>query len=104
MFGGIIKLLGGMLGEAAIDEFEDRVDATLDNAKLKVERIAENVVRKALAVTLLVMGMVFGLIGLGIFLTARVPVLAEGVGFIVIGLFIVLLAMVVKFTRDEKKE
>ena len=104
MFGGIVKLLGSMIGEAALDELEDRVDATLDSARVKVERIAERVVKKILALALLLMGLLFGLVGLGMFLSAQVSVFADGIGFVVVGLFIVLLAMMVKFAKDEKKE
>lgn len=103
MFSGIVKLLGGLVGEAVIDEFEDRVESTLDNAKVKIEHVTENVIRKLLAVALLVVGLIFGLVGFGMFLTAKVRVFGDGVGFIVIGLFIVLLAMVAKFTKEDKR-
>ena len=96
MFKGLIKLLGGILGEAVLDEFEDRVESTLDQAKVSIERIAENVVRKVLAASLLVIGLILGLVGLGIFLSRRVAALSDGIGFVVVGLVIVILALVAK--------
>ena len=103
MFNGIIKMLGGLLGEAVIEEFEDRVSSTLDNAKIRIERIAEAVIRKLIAVSFLIVGLVFGLVGLGIYLSASVQAFEHGIGFVVVGLFIILMALLVRLSGNSKE-
>lgn len=87
-----LKSIGSLLGESFIDDFKVKVDKTMDDVKVSVEQIVEMVIRKTIAFFLLLIGLIFGLVGLSRFLTQRVPAFSDGIGYVVVGLVLILLA------------
>jgi hypothetical protein len=105
VFEGLMKGLQGLISDTVLDSLEERVDATLDKVRVHLEgftdEIAEKVEQKIMAVMLLMLGLALGLVGLGMFLSTTVPALRNGIGFVMIGLLVILLAYFANKPRQK---
>ncbi len=97
---GLGKLLGGLL----LDDLQERVDDTLEDAKEKAIEIGERVIKKIIMMSLVLLGLLFGLVGIAWFLTAKIPAFSNGIGFVIMGLFIMILALIVSSQSQRKKK
>ncbi len=92
-----LKGLGSMVGESLLTDIKDKVDDTLEDAKLKVEETTEQVLKKLISFFIVLLGIVFGLVGLSKYLTEAVPALADGIGYVVVGLALLLLGWFARY-------
>ena len=98
---GLFKSVAGIFGESIMDDIQEKVDTTLDNAKLKIEIIVEQVLKKLSLFIIVMIGVIFGLTGLAKYLTAKVPSFANGIGYVIVGLFLLLLARFVSYMSKK---
>lgn len=99
MFKSLLKLLGGVAGEALIDDVKDKVSETVEDVKHKIEEAVEKAIKKVILVFLVFTGLVFGLVGVGIYLSQTTNAFAHGLGFVLIGAVLLLLALFASYMR-----
>lgn len=98
------EVLGKLFGSMLLDDIQERVDDTLEDAKEKAKEVGEHIIKKIIMMSLLLLGLLFGLVGIAWFITAKIPAFSNGIGFVVMGLFIMILAFIVNNqTRNNKK-
>lgn len=103
MFKEFLKGVTGFFGESVVDGLKEQVDDAVDHAKERAEALLERVIKRLISFFLVLTGLVFGLVGLGMFLSRRVPALGDGIGYILVGLVLVLLAWFAWYMRAEQK-
>lgn len=91
------KAIGGMLGEFLVSDIKEKVDEGLEGAKLKVEEIVEKVLKKLISFFILLLGFIFALVGLGKYLTETVAALHSGLGFVALGVALLLLGFFARY-------
>lgn len=104
MLGKFLKGIAGFFGEAIVEDVKDQVDDALDHAKERIEVMTERLIRKIISLFLVLIGLIFGLVGISKFLSAKVPAFADGVGYVLVGLVLVLLAWFARYMSAEKKD
>ncbi|MBW2982819.1 hypothetical protein KY327_00785 [Candidatus Woesearchaeota archaeon] len=103
MFKSLLKGLSSLLGETVLDEVQERVDTTIDEVKLAVEQAAENVVRQLILLAFVILGLVFGLVGIAKLLNDALPQLGQGAGYLLLGLVLLLVALIARHSGRERK-
>ena len=58
---GLFQSIAGLFGESLIDDIQEKVDTTLDNAKIHVESIVERVIKKLVIFFIVMLGLSFAL-------------------------------------------
>ena len=99
MFKSLLKTLTGIVGESIIDDVKDKVDETLEDAKLKVGEIVELVIKKLVLVFLVFVGLIFGLVGISKYLSEATIAFSNGLGFVLVGAVLLLLAVFAGYMR-----
>ena len=103
MFKGILKGLASLFGETVLDEVQERVDTTIDEVKVAVEQAAENVVRQLILLAFVILGLVFGLVGIAKLLNDALPQLGQGAGYLILGLVLLIVALIGRHSGRERK-
>ena len=90
-FTDILKGIGKSLGNDFVDGLKEKVDDTLEDAKMRIEETTEMIIKKVLGISFVLIGIIFGLVGMSKYLSAAVDWMANGVGYIIVGMGLVLL-------------
>src|SRR4030042_3845766 len=91
-FTGIGKFL---LGEG-MTKLKEKVDRTMQDLEKRIERATIKVIKTSVLFLMMIVGMLFILIGLAKYLNETVPGLAHGLGTILIGAVLIVLALFVR--------
>ena len=100
----LLKGLSSLIGETVFDELQERIDATIDDAKAAAQQAVDHAVRQLLLVAFVIIGLIFGLVGIAKLLTETVPAFGEGTGYLVVALLILIIAWISKHASDNTKE
>jgi hypothetical protein len=91
-------LIGGGLN-SAVDHIKERVQETIAEMEERIERATVKVMKTLALFFMIAIGLIFMLVGLSQFLNETVPRLAHGLGTVLVGAVLVLLALFAKMMR-----
>jgi len=97
---GIIKWLGDFVSKEVTSDLlggiRNKISETIEETQEKVEKVTKYVIKSLALLMIFFTGLIFLLVGLGQTLEDKVSSLTQGMGFIVIGGVMVLIAIIVK--------
>jgi ABC-type antimicrobial peptide transport system permease subunit len=93
--------LGSLFKSTIINDVKESVKETMEDVEKRIVKITHNVVKSLVLVVMTLVGAIFALVGLGTYLNETVAGLAHGVGYIVVGAVIIILALFAKLMQDE---
>jgi len=97
--GSFWKDLGGFLVGEGVSTIKKKVDKTIKNVEERIE-VATKKVIKAMALSLMLfLGIIFALVGLAQYLNNTVSGLRDGLGTILIGAVLIVLALFVRVMK-----
>ncbi|MBN1645883.1 hypothetical protein JW868_02470 [Candidatus Woesearchaeota archaeon] len=92
----ILKEVLKFLGQGGVDSIKKKVDTTVEQTKKKVELIVTNALKISAVFVIVVVGFIFALVGVSKYLSETVNALNHGLGFLVVGAVLIILALIVK--------
>lgn len=84
-----------------VEEVKHTVRETMDDVEKKATKIVNNTVKSLIVVFIVMLGSIFALVGLSKYLSETVTGLGNGLGFIVVGGVLIILAAFAKLMRKE---
>ena len=87
-----------LLGEG-MSKLKDKVDKTIKDLEQKIERATIKVIKTSILFLMMFIGAMFILIGLAKYLNETVPGLAHGLGTMLIGAILIVLALFVRVMK-----
>lgn len=108
----VFSFIKKILTKSFLSGLESAVETTMNRAEIKAEEIIEiaeekatvflnNLVKGAILFTLALIGFIFALVGLGTYLSQTIDQLNNGVGFIVIGVIVLIVVIFAKVIQKE---
>lgn len=95
-FSEAVEFLASSGLRSALKAVSATVDDTLSNAQRQLREATQFVIKSSIIYILVLIGALFALVGLGIFISERVRGLSDGLGFVVVGGLLIILGMVSK--------
>ncbi len=91
-------LLGGAKSKlsSTVDEIKEKAEEFIEDAQIRITVLMQELIKKTVNLFLIFLGVIFGLVGVAMYLSTHVDAFAGGVGYIVVGVFILLLAWLAK--------
>jgi uncharacterized membrane protein len=96
---GFFKDIGKFLLGEGMSRLQEKVDETVKRVEQKIEIITRKVIKTSILFLMMFVGMIFVLVGLAQYLNATVPGLAYGLGTVLVGAILIVLAL---FARAMK--
>jgi len=96
---GFFKDIGKFLLGEGISKLQEKVDETVKKVEQKIEIITKKVIKTSILFIMIFVGAIFMLVGLAQYLNATVPGLAYGLGTILVGAILIVLALFVKVMK-----
>jgi protein-S-isoprenylcysteine O-methyltransferase Ste14 len=87
-----------LLGEG-MSKFKEKVDRTINDIEQRIERATIKVIKTSILFLMMTVGLLFMLIGFAKFLNETVPSLAHGLGTVLIGAILMVLALFVRIMK-----
>jgi Na+/H+-dicarboxylate symporter len=87
-----------LLGEG-MSKLKEKVDKTIKDVEQRIERVTIKVIKTSILFLMIAIGVLFVLVGLAKFLNETVPGLAHGVGTMLIGAVLIVLALFVRIMK-----
>lgn len=84
-----------------MDDVKTTVKDTMDDVEERTKRIVKNVVKSSIVILIMLIGTIFTLSGLGKFLSETVKQLNHGLGFVFIGVILLLFGIVAKVLQKD---
>jgi hypothetical protein len=102
MAGFFEKITGLLSGPMAgvVDNIKQKVDDTIQEVEAKIERATVKVIKTSILFIMMFIGVLFMLIGVSQYLNAVVPKLAHGLGTVLVGAILILLAFFARLFRN----
>lgn len=97
--GSFFKDIGGFLLGEGVKNLKKTVDSTIKNVEERIERATIKVIKTLVLFLMMFIGVIFALVGLAQYLNNTVPGLANGLGTILIGAILILLALFVRVMK-----
>ncbi|MBW2990389.1 hypothetical protein KY348_01650 [Candidatus Woesearchaeota archaeon] len=96
---GFFKEIGNFLLGEGLSTFKKTVDKTIKDIEVKVERATIKVIKTATLFLMIFLGVIFILVGLATYLNENVRALNDGLGTILIGAVLIVLALFVRVMK-----
>lgn len=96
---GFFKEAGKFLMGEGMSRLKDKVDKTVKDLEQKIEIITRKVIKTSILFLMMFIGAMFVLIGFAKYLNEAVPGLAHGLGTILIGAVLIVLALFVRVMK-----
>lgn len=93
------KEIGKFLLGEGLSTLKKTVNSTIKNVEEKIERATLKVIKTSILFLMMIMGALFILIGFAKYLNETVPGLAHGLGTILIGAILIVLAVFVRIMK-----
>ena len=94
-----LKDIGKFLLGEGITSLKKTVDKTIHDIEERVEKATIKVIKTSILFLMMTVGMLFILVGLAKYLNETVPGLAHGLGTILIGVILIVLALFVRIMK-----
>ena len=101
----LMEIGGSILGDgvrAVADEIKEKVHETIADAQQKVEETIHRALKVLMLYIIIFIGLIFVLVGFAKYLSETVDALAHGLGFLVVGLVLVLMGMFASWAGSGK--
>ncbi len=85
-----------------MNEAETRAEEIIDHAEERANKFVHNLIKGSLLFFLAMIGFIFALVGLGTYLANTVPGLDNGMGYILLGIVILILAGFARLVQKEE--
>jgi hypothetical protein len=99
-FQSILGFLSGGGLSGAIDEVKHKVEETVEEMEERIRRVTVKVIKTSILFLMMFVGFIFLLVGLAQYLNAVVPKLANGLGTLLIGAVLILMALFARTFRN----
>ena len=96
---GFFKELGDFLIGKGLESLKRTVDKTIKDVEERVERATIKVIKTSILFLIMIIGGLFMLVGLSAYLNNTVPALANGLGTILVGAVLIILALFVRLMK-----
>jgi len=90
------KDLGNFLLGEGLSSLKKTVDKTIKDVEHRIERATIKVIKTSILFLMMIIGIIFILVGLAKYINETVPGLAHGLGTILIGAILIVLALFVR--------
>jgi len=97
--GNVFKDILGFLAGEGLSTLKKTVDKTIKDVEERVERATIKVIKTSILFLMMVVGFLFILIGLAKYLNETVPGLAHGIGTMLVGGILIVLALFVRVMK-----
>ena len=97
--GSFWKDVAGFLAGEGIKGLKSTVDKTIKTVEEKIERATIKVIKTSILFLMMIIGVIFALVGLAQYLNNTVSGLANGLGTILIGAILIVLALFVRIMK-----
>lgn len=97
----ITELGSSILGEgvrAVADEIQEKVQQTMDDLHRRIEHTVHHTLKILTLYVIIFIGFIFVLVGFARYLTEIIPALDHGLGFIIVGMVLVLMGLFASWT------
>jgi hypothetical protein len=95
-FKSIFSFIAGIGGETIMTTLQEKVSETMDEAEARIERAVKRILTALTLFIILFTGFIFVLVGLAKYLTESVTSLNFGLGFVLVGACLIILALLIK--------
>ncbi|MBN2052933.1 hypothetical protein JW756_05490 [Candidatus Woesearchaeota archaeon] len=96
---GFLKEIGKFILGEGINKLQSKVDETVKKVEQRIEIITKKVIKTSILFLMMLIGVIFMLVGLAQYLNAVVPRLAQGLGTILVGAILIVLALFVRVMK-----
>jgi len=96
---GFFKELGKFILGEGISKIQEKVDETIKKVEQRIEIATMKVIKTSILFLMIFVGVIFMLVGLAQYLNAVVPRLAHGLGTILVGAILIVLALFVRVLK-----
>ncbi len=101
-FKDILKdLASSIFSGSVVEDVKHTVKQTMDDIEKKTLRIVHNTIRSLVVMIMVSIGAIFALVGLSKYLSETVVSLNNGLGFVVVGAALIILATFAKLMQKE---
>jgi cell division protein ZapA (FtsZ GTPase activity inhibitor) len=94
-----LKEIGNFLLGEGINKLKEKVDKTIKDVEQRIERATIKVIKTLTLFVMMLIGALFVLVGLAQYLNETVPGLRHGLGTVLIGAVLILLALFVRLMK-----
>ena len=94
-----LKDIGKFLLGEGLSKFTEKVDRTIKDVEQRIERATIKVIKTSILFLMITLGAVFVLTGLAKYLNETVPGLAHGMGTMLVGAILIVLALFVRLMK-----
>lgn len=100
-FQKILDFIVGSGKGSILDAVQEKVTETIDEAEIRLERAIKKVLSMVGAFLLIFIGLIFALVGISKYLSESVDSLSNGLGFIVVGAAIIIIALILRIFSNN---
>jgi len=77
-------------------DLKSKFEGMLEDFQERIRKAIERAIKRAIIFLLIIIGFIFALVGFARYLTETVPSLDHGMGFVVVGLVLIFLAIIAR--------
>jgi protein-S-isoprenylcysteine O-methyltransferase Ste14 len=96
---GFLNDIGKFILGEGVSKLKAKVDETIKNVEVRIERATVKVIKTSILFLMMLVGIIFLLVGLAQYLNATVPHLAHGLGTVLVGAILIVLALFVRIMK-----
>ncbi len=102
-FQGFIDFVVGSGKDVLFDALQEKVSETIDGAEEKLERAIKKILSIVTVFSVIFIGFIFVLVGLSKYLSEAVSGFKFGIGYIVVGAILIMLALLFRIAANSSR-
>jgi len=103
-FQGFIDFIVGAGKDTIFDALQEKVTETIDEAEIRIERVIKRILSIITIFAIIFLGLIFVLVGFSKYLTEAVDAFNFGIGYIVVGAALIILALLFRIAANTPRD
>ncbi len=99
VYSSISSLIGGVVSgiiknkiSDKVEDLKENIDKIIEETEVKIMVFTEELIKKITNVFLILLGVIFGLVGIAKYLSSNFSIFQNGIGYLVVGVVIIIIA------------
>lgn len=94
-------IVSSFVGGTIIEDVKQGVKQTMDDVEKRTIKLVNNIIKSFVVVSMILLGMIFALVGFSKYLSETVGILNHGIGYVIVGAGLILLAAFAKLMQKD---